>query len=120
MKKILFIFLLITVCLVACQSSDNVGQEIEDNLRKIINNKEIIFSSNPIDYIEQNQTEYENIISKGEKGLVYLIEELKSSKENGLKEWIMAKASTDILKTNNPIKEGQTGKEWINKYIEID
>ncbi|MEK4512100.1 hypothetical protein EJP82_12150 [Paenibacillus anaericanus] len=120
MKKILLNFLLITVCLVACQSSDNVGREIEDNLSKIINNKEVAFSSNPIDYIDQNQNEYENIISKGEKGLKYLIVELKSSEENGLKEWIMAKASTDILKTNNPIKEWSTGKEWINKYSEND
>ncbi|GGH27477.1 hypothetical protein [Paenibacillus segetis] len=120
MKKILFIFLLISVCLAACQSSDNVGREIEGNLSKIINNKEIAFSSNPNDYIKQNQNEYENIISEGDKGLEYLIKELKSSKENGLKEWIMAKVSTDILKTNNPIKEWSTGKEWINKYIEND
>lgn len=113
MKKILLIFLLITVCLVACQSSDNVGREIEDNLSKIINNKEVAFSSNPFDYIEQNQNEYENIISKGEKGLQYLIEELKSSEENGLKEWIMAKASTDILQTNNPKKNGQQGRNGL-------
>jgi len=106
------------VFLVACQSSDNVGPEIEGNLDKIINNKEIGLSSNPNDYIKENQNEYDNIISKGEKGLEYLIDELKSSKENGLKEWIMAKASVDILKTNNPIKEWSTGKEWIEKYIE--
>ncbi|OAB47176.1 hypothetical protein [Paenibacillus antarcticus] len=120
MKKILFIFLLSSVVLVACQSSGNVGPEIEGNLDKIINNKGISHSSNPLDYIKQNQNEYDNIVSKDEKGLEYLIEGLKGSEENGLKEWIMAKASIDILKTNNPIKEWSTGKEWINKYIESD
>ncbi|MDQ0092061.1 hypothetical protein J2T12_005505 [Paenibacillus anaericanus] len=64
MKKILLNFLLITVCLVACQSSDNVGREIEDNLSKIINNKEFAFSSNPIDYIDQNQKMIENVVSR--------------------------------------------------------
>jgi hypothetical protein len=118
LKKLLFIALLISVFLVACQSNDNVGPEIEGNLNKIINNKEIGLSSNPNDYIKENQNEYNNIISKDEKGLEYLMDELKSSKEDGLKEWIMAKASVDILKTNNPIKEWSTGKEWIEKYVE--
>jgi len=120
LKKILFIILLTLVFLVACQSSSNVGPEIEGNLDMIINNKGISISSNPIDYIKQNQNEYDSIISKDEKGLEYLIEELKGSKVNGLKEWIMAKASIDILKTNNPIKDWSTGKEWINKYIKTD
>ncbi|AOZ90836.1 hypothetical protein [Paenibacillus crassostreae] len=117
MKKSLFIILLTLVFVVSCQSSDNVGQEIEANLNKIINNKEIAHSSNPNDYIKQNQNEYDNIISKDEQGLEYLIENLKTSKEDGLKEWIMAKACNDILKSDNPIQEWSTGKEWINKYM---
>ncbi|WP_458121640.1 hypothetical protein [Paenibacillus sp. Z6-24] len=117
MRKILVItLLLINVCLVACQSNNNVAAEIEGHLDKIIGDKEIAASSAPIDYIEHNQQEYDSIINTGEDGLQYLTAELKSSEENGLKEWIMAKASTDILKMDNPVTEWSTGKEWINKY----
>lgn len=116
MKKILFVFVLVTFYLTSCQSNNNTAAEIEGHLNKIIGDKKIAASSAPIDYIEHNQQEYDSIIHTGEDSLKYLTAELKSSKENGLKEWIMAKASTDILKTDNPITEWSTGKDWISQY----
>lgn len=100
----------------ACQSEQSVSKEIEEHLHAIVKNEKAIVSSNPNVYIQQNQKHYQEIIDKGNDALSYLVNELKSSKQNGLKEWIMAKASEDILKDKSPVKEWSTGKEWITKY----
>jgi predicted small secreted protein len=109
---ILFVLLLVT----ACQTNKNVGDEIEMNLNTIIKNEKIMNASNPNEYIQQNQKAYNEIINYGNDGLNYLTKELKNSDQNGLREWIMAKACEDLLKNENPVKEWSTGKEWISKY----
>lgn len=111
--------------LIACQSSINVepndtGDQIERNLVTIMDNNSVLASSNPATYIQNNQNLYDEILASGDKGLKFLLNELKNSKEDGLKEWIMAKACEDILKDESQIEvqiEGwSTGKEWFSKY----
>lgn len=117
-RDIVVLILAIFLSVTACQSDENTGYKIEDNLKVIVKNEKAIISSNPYDYIQQNQRLYNEIIDTGNEGLDYLMKELKESKHNGLKEWIMAKACEDILEDKNPVKEWSTGKEWITKYNE--
>ncbi|MNV72620.1 hypothetical protein D3C71_1657240 [compost metagenome] len=73
-------------------------------------------SSNPNDYIAAHQEAYDLIIGQGDAGLKYLVQELKSSDDNGLKAWIMAKASSDILGEASPVKTWSTAQEWVAQY----
>lgn len=120
MLRRIILLLVVTVCflITACQSDKNIAKEIEKNLNAIVNNEKVMTSSNPNEYIQQNQNSYQEIINKGNDGLSYLTTELKKSKQNGLKEWLMANACEDLLKNKNPVKEWSTGKEWITKYEE--
>lgn len=136
MRGKLIKYLFATICLAimaACQSNKSIDQEIErknqtiigkqlnTNLETIITNKKVQISSNPNDYIKANQEQYDEIIKTGNDGLEYLVKGLKQSKDNGLKEWIMAKACEDILKEKKQIITGwSTGKEWLNKYEQIN
>ncbi|MGG6310372.1 hypothetical protein [Paenibacillus macerans] len=132
MRRILSIFLMPILCMViilGCQSNESldpeisseeqsdVGNQIMKNLDIIINNKEIQASSNPNDYIKANQKLYENIVITGDKGLEFLVHELRNSKDDGLKEWIMAKTCEDII--NQKMNGWSTGKEWLAKYEEL-
>ncbi|WP_461480210.1 hypothetical protein [Paenibacillus sp. PvR052] len=116
MKTALIIMMLLITT--SCQSNVSVGEEIEKNLSIILNNPNASFSSNPNIYIEPNHQAYLEILREGTDGTEYLINSLKHSEENGLKEWIMAKACADILKDKNPVKEWSSGKEWLKKYEE--
>ncbi|WP_454190943.1 hypothetical protein [Paenibacillus sp. Marseille-Q7038] len=111
--------------LIACQSSqsaepNDIGNQIESNLVTFMDNNSDLPLSNPATYIQDNQDLYDEILASGDKGLEYLLNELKDSKENGLKEWIMAKACEDILKDERQIEGWSTGKEWLNKYESQD
>ncbi|MBD0382508.1 LysE family translocator [Paenibacillus sedimenti] len=98
------------------QNDQNIGKEIEADLHKIITDKSSMASSNPGQYIANNQESYDRIVRHGDAAIVYLTKELKASNRNGLKEWIMAKACADILQENNPVEEWETGKQWLTKY----
>lgn len=123
-----FIFIICLMSISACESGNTtysninklenkeVETTIKNNLDIIVTNKNVSLSSNPNDYIKTNQKRYEEIISTGEPGLTYLVNRIKKSQENGLREWIMAKACNDILKGKNLNFEWNTGKEWLNNY----
>jgi len=105
--------------LVACSNqteSQEVSWEIESNLQQIVNEPEILTSSNPGDYIAANTEAYVQIMDTGEEGLNVLIQQLESSADNGLKEWIMAQASTELLGERNPVENWQSGKDWLRQY----
>jgi hypothetical protein len=104
-----------TILLTSCSDNTN-SSDIEDNLKKVITDKQSMLSSNPNDYIENQSSAYKEILIKGDIGLTYLIKGLEASDQDGLKEWIMAKACEDILGDHSPVDEWATGKEWVEKY----
>ncbi|GIO67144.1 hypothetical protein [Paenibacillus cookii] len=120
MKRImlsLFIFALVTAC------SPNSSQQqalsiIDRHLDAIISNGKIQASSNPADYINANLEGYSEVLNTGNEGLDYLINELKESPDNGLREWIIAKACEDMLKDQAPDAPWASGKEWLRVYEE--
>ncbi|MFE6078097.1 hypothetical protein ACFVQB_26940 [Paenibacillus sp. NPDC057886] len=105
--------------LVACSNqveSQGVSWKIESNLQQIVSRPESMISSNPNDYIADSPEAWEQILNTGEDGLNVLIQQLDSSADNGLKEWLMAEASTELLGERNPVEHWQSGKDWLRQY----
>ncbi|NUU79922.1 hypothetical protein [Paenibacillus xylanilyticus] len=94
----------------------NIAGTIERSLQQMVSKPVIMASSNPNDYIAGSPDAYEQILNTGEEGLRVLLEELESSTENGLKEWIMAQASTELLGEQNFVNEWHSGKDWLRQY----
>lgn len=93
---------------------------MEDKLYNITNPKDsmVALSSNPYDYIKDRESneDYKYIISQGEKALNYMLKRFEKSNNNGLEEYIMAIACSEILEENSSDKDWATGKEWYKKY----
>lgn len=114
---LLLVTILITMMFSSCTSKarDKASQIVDTKLEAIINNPnpKVKLSSNPYDYINGSQ-EYKDIINLGDEALNYMLSKLKSSSENGLKEYIMACACSEILKESK--WNWSTGKDWYNNY----
>ncbi|MDR9856480.1 hypothetical protein RJP21_23025 [Paenibacillus sp. VCA1] len=120
MKRIL-LSLYIIALITACSPNSSKQQSlsiIDRNLDAIISNGKIQASSNPVDYINANLEGYSEILNTGNQGLDYLMNELKESADNGLREWIIAKACEDMLKDQAPDAQWASGKEWLRVYEE--
>ncbi|MDF2946535.1 MAG: hypothetical protein K0S51_1214 [Bacillales bacterium] len=109
--------------IILTQGSDLSFQEvseIERALAKIVGTPPFASSnpasSNPYDYIKDNQEEFDYIVGTGNKGLNYMLDKLSSSNDDGLKEYVMAMACAEILGDENPVKEWDSGRNWYNSY----
>jgi len=94
----------------------SISGVIEHSLQEMVSESVIMSSSNPNDYIVGSPEAYELILNTGEEGLNVLLQELEASADNGLKEWIMAQASTELLGERNPVNEWNSGKDWLRQY----
>ena len=123
----LFLIALLTFSLVGFINSTkkvirdkSVEQIIEDKLNNINHPKDtkVLLSSNPYDYIKGKDSckEYKYIISQGKKSLNYMLKKFANSKENGLNEYIMAIACSEILSENPLNKNWSSGRAWYNNY----
>jgi hypothetical protein len=93
------------------------GNAIDDKLDIICNNTKVSPSSNPYDYTKDSQ-DYRDIVNLGDTALKYMLKKFENDKGNGngLKEYVMAIACSDILKENTETKNWETGREWYDKY----
>ncbi|MDR6715701.1 hypothetical protein [Paenibacillus sp. 2003] len=114
---------LLSVCtaltVVACSTRTEdqaLSATIESKLQQMVSDPVLVTSSNPNDYIAGNREAYEDILNTGEAGLLFLLQQLESSPDNGLKEWIMAQASTELLGELNPVEDWHSGKDWLRQY----
>jgi len=119
-RLILGLLSVCTVLMVAACSTRTEEQvlsaTIESKLQQMVRNPVLLTSSNPNDYIAGNLEVYEDILNTGEEGMHLLLQQLESSPDNGLKEWIMAQASTELLGEHNPVEAWHSGKDWLRKY----
>jgi hypothetical protein len=96
-------------------------QTIDGKLSNITNPKDhkVSISSNPYDYIKgvDSNKDYQYIVLQGEKSLDYMLNKFANSDQNGLEEYIMAIACSEILKENPTAKKWATGREWYDNYI---
>ncbi|XOI97420.1 hypothetical protein ACMX2M_15965 [Paenibacillus polymyxa] len=107
----------LTVAACSTQTEEQVlSATIESNLKQMVSNPVLLTSSNPNDYIAGNREAYQDILNTGEAGRLLLLRQLESSPDNGLKEWIMAQASTELLGEHNPVETWHSGKDWLNQY----
>ncbi|MCM3205695.1 MULTISPECIES: hypothetical protein [Paenibacillus] len=94
----------------------SISGVIEHSLQEMVNESVIMSSSNPNDYIAGSPEAYGLILNTGEEGLNVLLQKLASSSDNGLREWIMAQASTELLGERNSVNEWNSGKDWLRQY----
>ncbi|WFR62243.1 hypothetical protein P9222_29100 [Paenibacillus amylolyticus] len=114
---LLSICIALTVAACSTQTEEQVlSATIESNLQQMMSDPVLLTSSNPNDYIGGNPEVYEDILNSGEEGLLLLLQDLESSPDNGLKEWIMAKASSEMLGEHNPVETWHSGKDWLRQY----
>lgn len=124
----------LSIGFISTQLDDVVAAQIDSNIvnisegieEQISNNSLLAMSSNPYDYIENNEY-YDNIVKLGVDALPILQERLEHSPSNGLVEYIMAIAIEDIsdcdLKENKEYKwssPDEFSDNWSNfvKYAE--
>lgn len=112
------LFFFFAVVLSACESEKITNEEINEKLYVMVSDKKSRLSSYIGQVIINNRDQYDDIVNSGRTGFDYLISELKNSSQDGLREWIIAMACSDILNNKNPVKEWSTGKEWLMKYEE--
>lgn len=94
----------------------SVSGVIDHSLQEMVGESVIMSSSNPNDYIAGSPEAYGLILNTGEEGLHVLLQKLESSSDNGLREWIMAQASTELLGERNSVNEWNSGKDWLRQY----
>jgi hypothetical protein len=96
-------------------------QTIDVKLYNITHPKDsnISLSSNPYDYIKNadGKENYQYIVGQGKKSLGYMLAKFESSSNNGLEEYIMAIACSEILKEEPATKKWDSGRVWYENYI---
>ncbi len=124
---VLFLFSL-TGCTEKKVSSDTsditIEQTIDRKLNNITNPKDytVSLSSNPYDYIKgvDSNKDYKYIVLQGDKSLNYMLNKFANSDKNGLEEYIMAIACSEILKENTASKKWASGREWYDNHIKAN
>ncbi|NGZ76983.1 hypothetical protein [Saccharibacillus alkalitolerans] len=106
-------------CLPGGENAGDSGaaRQIESDLHVIVTNPDAMASSNPGTYIEAEREAYDRIAGSGEEGLVYMTERIARSREDGLEEWILARACADMLggeeASAGAEQSWETGKDWL-------
>lgn len=90
-------------------------QRVENSLSIIMSSP--LTSSNPQDYINAHQEEYENLTFKYSDGVLeYLLSEFETGNSGGLRGHIMMRVCKDILGlSNNVTDESLSPQEWYSK-----
>lgn len=123
-----YLVMLIAFSLLGCgntskkASVDNTFEKtIDEKLANITQPKDskVSLSSNPYDYIKgiDSNKDYKYIVSQGEKSLDYMLKKFANSKNDGLEEYVMAIACSEILKENPASKDWSSGRGWYNNYM---
>jgi hypothetical protein len=133
MRRIYVMVICLTVTLlfglVGCGNSakedsinKTLGLTIEEKLDSITYPKDfkVSLSSSPYTYIEgaDSKKDYNFIVSQGEPALKYMLSKFANSDNDGLKEYIMALACSEILKENPASKNWASGREWYRQWQE--
>ena len=97
--------------------STNMNKLAEGIQKELKSHSDLSYSSNPYDYIDNNEY-YENIINMKTDALPLLLEELDNSTESGLMEYIMSIAIEEISGVDIESLEGEwsSGQEFLDKY----
>ncbi|MHB8076321.1 hypothetical protein [Desulfosporosinus fructosivorans] len=91
---------------------------IESKLDAICNNSnpKVQLSSNPYESTKDSQ-DLKDIVNFGDDALRYMLTKFENGEENGLKEYVMAIACSEILKENPETKKWASGREWYDRFL---
>ncbi|MDQ0888581.1 hypothetical protein QFZ81_003669 [Paenibacillus sp. V4I9] len=121
---VLFVFSLIGCSNTVKKASTDITfeQTIDGKLNNITNPKDYNVSSNPYDYIKgvDSNKDYKYIVLQGEESLNYMLNKFANHDKNGLEEYIMAIACSEILKEDTASKKWASGREWYDNYIKAN
>lgn len=95
----------------------NINMMMEEFDAMIENSDENMLSSNPYDYIDNQY--FDNIINRGISALPTITEEIESSENSGLREYMLAIAAEEITNTHlnkENVYNWSNGKEWLDKW----
>ena len=121
--------LIIALALGGCSSVSEKGlseqifeQRIQEKLDNITNPKDrnVSLSSNPYDYIAASNEDYKYIVSQAKKSFIYMTNKFANSDTNGLEEYIMAIACSEILNEEADSKNWSSGREWYENYVKLN
>ncbi|MDR2650657.1 MAG: hypothetical protein LBB94_13220 [Clostridiales bacterium] len=98
--------------------NDETVQRVEEGLRVIMSSP--LTSSNPQDYINEHNEEYENLTAKYPDGVLdYLLSQFEAGNTDGLRGQIMMRMCKDMLGLqNNVTDEYLSPQEWY-KHLSI-
>lgn len=117
MKKTIFIILVFAMglLLMGCTNKQSFDMDLLEKVHEISDNQELMFSSNPYDYITAKQDVFDSIISAGDAAVKEFVNEIRNAKEHGLDQYIMAAACAQITGIG---KSGgwASAKEWLDLY----
>ena len=72
-------------------------------------------SSNPYDYVGVSPR-FKVLVARGTPAVEAIAREIETSKDNGLREYLLAIAAAQILGESDANKGWSTGKEWAIQY----
>ena len=98
------------------QAQSDTGQIIEAKLDAIVRGSQANQSSNPYDYIIGSQ-DYDDIVMMGDEAFRYMLKKLQTSREDGLKEYIMANACAAWMGEDPRNRKWSSGKEWFKDFV---
>lgn len=99
------------------KSETPIRDLVELNLKIIVSAQQSKASSNSYDFIQEKKKEYDEIVSLGQPALEYMLNRFETSAENGLEEYIMAEACSEILGQKEKDNDWSSGREWYETYI---
>ncbi len=88
-------------------------KDYQEHLDKIINQGPVT-SSNPFDYIEASNQDYQELLNHQKETFQYAVEDLINTKEDGLKSYIEALLCSKI--NQNFQYDFETGMDFLNHY----
>lgn len=97
--------------------TDETQKSIEANLKVILSSP--AESSNPHDYINAHQNEYQSILKQGNDALYYLLDEFKNGRATGLRGEVAKALCVELLGSKNNVEEGtySNAQEWYAKLL---
>lgn len=101
---------------IAAQIDQNALAIQEDLSKMISENPEMASSSNPYDYIKDNN-HFDNIVQLGDGALPIIAQKLKNSNDNGLNEYILAIAIERIAKVD--LKKNSAGWSTAKEFSQV-
>lgn len=102
--------------------TDPMTETVMDLVNQIAHNPETAASSNPYDYITAKEDVYRQVLDSGEEGLQLMLQQLRISDSDGLREYIMAAACAEItgVALDKELHPWGSGKQWLSIYDSME